>query len=346
MKKTMIAAALLAAMSLGAQASDTLCPPSTDGFALMLEVSGSMMKPDTMKDADGEETSRIREAKLLASRLIAASRTDIASGLYTAAPFTVQLPLEKRTTEDYAKGLEKIPDDLETVGRMTWMGERGQKFMADAEHGSKTVVLITDGALTTWKADEKVDPKAVFEGFRVANPKNRLFVISVAENEEVKAKLDETTGVESVDLGALKEGTPEYEAFMDRVFDRTCEKPEPVEIVLKDMNFDFDRHNLNELALSELDKILPTVKELAKTSHIRIEGWTDCMGSDAYNAKLSQRRAESVMQYFVDHGIPTERMETAGHGKSFKFDNATKQGRWENRHVHLVFTQDGVTEEK
>lgn len=339
MKKTLLAACVAAMTGMGAQAADTVCPPLTDTYALIADVSGSMMKPATTKDAQGEETSRIREAKDLALRLARASRADAAAGLYTVSPFTVQLAPETRSPEDFEKAVgERLPVDLETVGRMTWAGERARKFFADAEHGSKTVVLITDGDFTQWKADARVDPKAVFEGFRAANAKNRLFVVSLAESDEVKAKLDETTGVTSVDIAALREGTPEYEAFLDRVFDRKCRKP--VELVLKDVNFDFDRHNINARANAELERILPAVRELSENARIRVEGWTDHTGSIPYNDRLSQRRADSVKAWLVEHGIPAEKLEAEGRGKSFKYTNATAQGRWENRHVHLVFIPD------
>lgn len=70
---------------------------------------------------------------------------------------------------------------------------------------------------------------------------------------------------------------------------------------------------------------------------ITIRGWTDWTGSDAYNAGLSQRRADAVKAYFAEHGVDPARMEALGMGKSFKYTNHTGDGRWMNRRVELIF---------
>ena len=66
-------------------------------------------------------------------------------------------------------------------------------------------------------------------------------------------------------------------------------------------------------------------------------GWTDSIGTDAYNKKLSLRRAESVKNYLVAQGVPAARMVAEGMGKSFRYDNATEEGRYMNRRTELVF---------
>jgi OOP family OmpA-OmpF porin len=66
-----------------------------------------------------------------------------------------------------------------------------------------------------------------------------------------------------------------------------------------------------------------------------VRGYTDSVGSAAYNLKLSQARAESVMHYLQDHGL-TNQMTARGYGKEDPIaDNSTKDGRLENRRVTL-----------
>jgi len=70
---------------------------------------------------------------------------------------------------------------------------------------------------------------------------------------------------------------------------------------------------------------------------VEIDGHTDNIGSAAYNMKLSERRAKSVMKYFVDNGIEAQRLTT----KNFGFtrpaaSNDTDQGRAQNRRVELT----------
>ena len=74
-----------------------------------------------------------------------------------------------------------------------------------------------------------------------------------------------------------------------------------------------------------------------KSEKIEIRGWTDWIGSDKYNAGLSQRRANAVRNYFIKHGVDADRLTARGMGKSFKYTNKTNDGRWMNRRVELIF---------
>jgi OOP family OmpA-OmpF porin len=67
-----------------------------------------------------------------------------------------------------------------------------------------------------------------------------------------------------------------------------------------------------------------------------VEGHTDSVGSDAYNKKLSLRRADAVRQYLVKHGIPADRITAEGFGESSPVaSNDTEDGRAQNRRVEL-----------
>lgn len=102
--------------------------------------------------------------------------------------------------------------------------------------------------------------------------------------------------------------------------------------------FDTDSAAIKPESFPDLDRavrLMTTNDRLAGT----IEGHTDSRGSDAYNQKLSQRRAESVRQYLVDKGVPASRLDAIGKGESSPIaDNATAEGRAQNRRVLLVRT--------
>ncbi len=75
---------------------------------------------------------------------------------------------------------------------------------------------------------------------------------------------------------------------------------------------------------------------------VEVDGHTDSKGSDAYNQKLSDARAASVMQYLVSRGVEAGRLTSKGFGESKPIaDNATDEGREINRRVELTITDDG-----
>ena len=81
------------------------------------------------------------------------------------------------------------------------------------------------------------------------------------------------------------------------------------------------------------------VSILKKNPEIKVEidGHTDNTGTAAYNMNLSERRAKSVMKYFVDQGVEAERLTTKGFGLTKPAaSNDTKEGRTKNRRVELT----------
>jgi outer membrane protein OmpA-like peptidoglycan-associated protein len=77
--------------------------------------------------------------------------------------------------------------------------------------------------------------------------------------------------------------------------------------------------------------------------HIEVEGHTDSVGSDAYNQKLSERRAESVKSYLLQQKIPGSELDSVGFGESRPVaSNSTAAGRQQNRRVELVVSGESI----
>ncbi|HUI28502.1 MAG TPA: OmpA family protein [Candidatus Kryptonia bacterium] len=116
--------------------------------------------------------------------------------------------------------------------------------------------------------------------------------------------------------------------------------PAKKKIVLRGVNFDFDKSNIRADAAPVLDEAASTLKE-ATTISIAVEGHTDSRGSDEYNQGLSERRANAVRDYLADHGIDKSRMTAAGFGESRPVaSNDTDEGRAQNRRVELRVTSE------
>lgn len=97
--------------------------------------------------------------------------------------------------------------------------------------------------------------------------------------------------------------------------------------------FDTDKATIKPEFIPALDNAVE-VMELNPGLRVRIEGHTDSRASAAHNQKLSERRAEAVKKYLVDHNVDASRLETIGYGESQPVDtNETEEGRYYNRRV-------------
>jgi len=102
-----------------------------------------------------------------------------------------------------------------------------------------------------------------------------------------------------------------------------------------DAFFDFDKSVLKAEGKAKLDDLVGKVKGINLEVVIAV-GHTDSVGSDAYNQKLSVKRAEAVKAYLVSKGIEKNRVYTEGKGeKQAVADNKTSAGRAKNRRVEI-----------
>lgn len=128
--------------------------------------------------------------------------------------------------------------------------------------------------------------------------------------------------------------------------------PQKVVIDLRGVNFKFDRPKVGETDISKslaeptadsisvLNQAVDTLQRYPQV-HVTVAGYTDSKGTDAYNQKLSERRAKIVYDYLTSHGIDASRLEgPIGHGENDPIgDNDTDAGRAQNRRTELQVKQ-------
>jgi outer membrane protein OmpA-like peptidoglycan-associated protein len=105
--------------------------------------------------------------------------------------------------------------------------------------------------------------------------------------------------------------------------------PPPAEakrIILRGINFDFDKANIKAEFAPVLDEAAQILKDNPNVNVV-VEGHTDSIGSDAYNQRLSERRARAVKQYLTSRGVEASRLETVGKGETEPVADNTKNGR-------------------
>ena len=109
--------------------------------------------------------------------------------------------------------------------------------------------------------------------------------------------------------------------------------------MLRGVHFDFNKSRIRPGDAAVLDETATTLKANPNVT-INVNGYCDWIGSVRYNLKLSDRRAEAVVNYLVKAGIPSSQLIPHGYGKTdFVATNKTAEGRAQNRRVELVPNQ-------
>jgi outer membrane protein OmpA-like peptidoglycan-associated protein len=119
---------------------------------------------------------------------------------------------------------------------------------------------------------------------------------------------------------------------------------EETKLSLKNITFETNSAELDAESYEELNRVVDLLKANDNIK-IEISAHTDDVGSAVYNQKLSQRRAQSVVEYLKDHDISENQMVSKGYGESKPlFPNNTEENRAKNRRVELEILE--VKEEK
>lgn len=373
MKPTILAAVVTAAFfgMAAAQAGQTVqledCGKKADAFAFIVDASGSMMQevgevkekarkeyeeliasgqykardiPVPPANAAVDDLRRIELAKSVSLKIgnMIPPQVDMASALYAIAPYAELVSLEKRRTDDFSQAVEgKLNTNLEVFGRPTWMGERAFNRLSTKVEGVENIVLITDGDFDL-KEEGKRSPIDGLNAFYAANPGSCVYIISAAYTPKEKSAVEALAAVNAcskvAELEVLASNEEILKGFVEDTLYKDCSQVGVIEI--DDVYFDFDKSNVTAESAERLNKAVEILKN-RPDEKVTIVGWTDWTGSDAYNAGLSERRAQAVKDYFVFQGLDASRFEVVGKGKSFKFSNHTGDGRHKNRRVELIF---------
>jgi outer membrane protein OmpA-like peptidoglycan-associated protein len=93
-------------------------------------------------------------------------------------------------------------------------------------------------------------------------------------------------------------------------------QPKVIVLAFEDIHFDFDKSTLKPEARTILKRNIQVLKDNPR-SHVRIAGYTSASGTEAYNQKLSERRAKAVEDYLIEEGlISSNRLTRIGYGES------------------------------
>ncbi len=323
-----LAVALVLGLAVAATAATPSCNKRINSFDFVVDYSGSMMMQNKQLKQD-----KIMVAKNVLDRVNAAiPALDYNGGLHTISPNGVIIPQGPWDRNAMSAGLNKLKSGFTIFGRMTGMGTGFQEYepFISSMQSPSAIILVTDGDNNT--GANVVD---VCRQLYANNRDLTIHIISLADNAKGEQIIKEIASLnpDSIVVQGTELATSDaaVEKFVLAVF---C-KDEEV-LVLRGVHFAFNSYALDSKAQGILNEAAQIIKANPNQKVI-LKGWTDYIGSDAYNKVLSQNRANAVKKYLEEQGIPASRMTAIGCGKSYKYDNHTEEGRYMNRRVEISF---------
>ncbi|NLP58797.1 OmpA family protein [Lutibacter sp. B1] len=151
--------------------------------------------------------------------------------------------------------------------------------------------------------------------------KNKKYKLSGSRKLYVPSEIEFTTDLNG-DIN--KTLNLQLELYKD-VEKEIVEENGKTQIKANPIYFDFNKWNIRNDAELELDNVVAIMKKYPKMI-IEIGAHTDCFGSDDYNLKLSEKRAQSVREYLVSKGISNNNVKSVGYGETQPVNNCVKPG--------------------
>lgn len=327
-RTVLLAAALVLGLATASQAADMV--RKVDSFDFLADYSGSMM----MKSPTFGMSKAAASKQVLSAVNNAIPDLGYKASMHTFGPRAKIVPYGDWDKATLQAGIASLTTEHPVFSRMTPMGDGLAVNSADyASMARPTAIIIaSDGANNTG-----VDPVAEALAIYQAQPGICFHVISFADTQEGQAILDKITGLNSCSVSVkgadLFADQQAVNKFVADVFYTMGETEEA--LVLHGVNFAFDSYALDEKAQGILDEAAAVLKE--KKADVTLEGWTDSIGTDAYNAVLSKNRANAVKNYLEKQGVSASILNAVGKGESVKYDNSTEEGRYLNRRVEFIF---------
>ena len=199
--------------------------------------------------------------------------------------------------------------------------------------GHSALIIVSDFDMSPIEGDIKnkadISNRAVIDALSRVNSDygDKLCVYAIQLGYTLDGKDLSERIVQNVkggyNVNADKLATPTaMAAFVEKVISGNCSRyqevvKEKVTIVaLEDLHFDFDKSTLTPEAQAILKRNIQMLKDNPKAK-VRIAGYTSASGTEAYNQKLSERRATAVQEYLINEGIiAPERLSTIGYGET------------------------------
>lgn len=213
------------------------------------------------------------------------------------------------------------PLDLEAAKKDLALAESAAEHHNDAEVSQPAYMAAQTARLAQARAAAKADDAKVAQG---QQERDRIRLAAQQREVNVAVQQRNAASQQAADMQA------EMQAMKAKQTNRG------IVLTLGDVLFDTGRSELNPGAGTKMDQLAQFLTE-HPDRRVEIDGFTDSVGSDAYNEDLSQRRANAVKSALVTRGIDSSRISTQGYGKAYPVaSNTDSGGRQLNRRVEVV----------
>ena len=220
-------------------------------------------------------------------------------------------------------------DRIKQVNALKMMASRNEADRLKNENDAKRMAAQLDAERTQREHDAQMAS--------AQNEADRLKRENDAQRAGAQADLDRAASetakaqAEKAELRALL--MTQFNAIL-----QTRDTPRGLIVNMSDVLFDTAKFSLRPLAREKLAKLAGIVSGHPGL-RLDVEGYTDSVGGDDYNQKLSEQRGSSVRDFLVLQGMPVTSVSSKGFGKSDPVaSNETVQGRQQNRRVELVIS--------
>ncbi len=204
-------------------------------------------------------------------------------------------------------------------------------------------VSVLQGMVTDAKTHKPLAATIYVDDLTEDKPDFNVYSDSLTGNYVLAARRGHRFGIQAIAPGHLP-NSQRFTVPADQPFDRTKLDLELEPIGLgatmefKNVYFDFGKADLLPESKLELDRVVQFLRTAGSIT-LEIGGHTDDVGSDAYNQRLSEDRANAVLNYLVSQGVPKRELKAVGYGKSQPLVPGTSdEARAKNRRVEMTIT--------
>lgn len=220
------------------------------------------------------------------------------------------------------------PLDLETAKKDLALAESADEHHKDAEVSQPAYMAAQTARLAQARASAKAYDAQVAQG---QSERDRIQL--AARQREVNTAVQQRNAA-SQQAADMQAQAANLQAELDKMKAKQTDRG--IVLTLGDVLFDTGRAELNPGAATKMDQLAQFLTQ-HPDRRAEIDGFTDSVGSDAYNEELSQRRANAVKAALVTRGVDPTRINTQGYGKAYPVaSNTDSGGRQLNRRVEVV----------